>query len=232
MADGWTGNAAPAGEKRANVERGSSVEGAAGAPGDDGGRPCDGEGLVRPIVIAVGAGARGAGTKRAIGDLAERLGAVVVGTRPAMDAGLIEREQMVGQTGIRCVDADVYLALGISGSSQHQSSLKRVGTLVAINRDERAPIMRDADVAIVADVEPAVQALCRALDAADEAHARGSGRGSRTGGAVNPEQLVACCVAMAHGARLHAQQRNPRGMELPSRIDKGSGDEQLLSRQR
>lgn len=195
MADGWTGNAAPAGENWANVERGPSGRGG----------PCRQGGLVRPIVIAVGAGARGPGTKRAIGDLAERLGAVVVGTRPAMDAGLIEREQMVGQTGIRCVDADVYLAVGISGSSQHRSSLKRVGTLIAINHDERAPIMREADVAIVADVEPAVQALSRALDAAGETTGQTTGLGSEPGSAVNQKQLVACCVAMAHGARLHAQ---------------------------
>lgn len=204
MADGPMGNSAPAGEKRANDERDpcvETVEKARGNVGGRGGRPCEPGGLVHPIVIAVGAGARGAGTKRAIERLAKRLGAAVVGTRPAVDAGLIERKQMVGQTGIRCVDADVYLALGVSGSSQHRSSLKRVGTLIAINHDARAPIMGDADVAIASEVEPAVEALCRALEAAGESNARG--QGGEVGGDVNQNRLVACCVAMAHGARLH-----------------------------
>lgn len=184
MADGRTGSVMSAGQQQL-TER---------DPAPRQGRPCDGDGLVHPIVIAVGAGAKGSDAKRAIRRLKERVGAVLVGTRPAVDAGIIEREQMVGQTGIRCVDADIYLAIGISGSSQHRSSLKRVGTLIAINRDRRAPIMSEADVAIAADVEPAVETIVRALDAIE-----------REGGVVRApdmaQKLVACCVAMAHSAR-------------------------------
>ncbi len=100
-------------------------------------------------------GGRGMGSEedyKLCADLADVLGGVVGGTRPAMENGWISRSQQVGQSGT-IVAPDLYFACGISGATQHMSGMTGSKYVVAINKDEDAPIFEIADVGIVGDVK-------------------------------------------------------------------------------
>ena len=107
------------------------------------------------------AGGKGLGEKDNWGlveDLAAAVGGSVAGSRMAMDLGYIERERLVGQTG-KTVSPKLYIALGISGASQHVMGLKNVEKVIAVNKDKKAPVMQKADLGIVADVHEFVPLL-------------------------------------------------------------------------
>ena len=110
--------------------------------------------------------AGGAGCDRAswhlVEDLAEAIGGRVAASRGAVEAGLAERSQQVGQTGAT-VHPRLYIACGISGALQHAVGMQDSGTIVAINRDPNAIVFRLAHFGIVADVGDAIPLLVAAL---------------------------------------------------------------------
>jgi electron transfer flavoprotein alpha subunit len=114
-------------------------------------------------IVAVG---RGIGSHERLAlfqKLADMLGASLASSRPLVDAGWVEFERQVGQTG-RVVSPRLYLAAGISGASHHTLGMKTSECVIAINRDKNAEIFKLADLKVAADLEPLVPALLAHLE--------------------------------------------------------------------
>ena len=92
------------------------------------------------------------------GELAKALGGVVGGSRGAEEDGLIPRNCQVGQTG-RTIRPRLYIACGISGAVQHIAGMRQAGCVIAVNHDPEAPIFKEADFGICADVFEALPKL-------------------------------------------------------------------------
>jgi electron transfer flavoprotein alpha subunit len=116
------------------------------------------------VIVSAGIGAATDELLPIAEELADLIQGALGTTRPVVDEDRIPRERMIGQTG-KIVNPHLYLALGISGSQHHMRGIQDSGTIVAINRDPKAPIFQSADVGLIADIGDVLPKLIERIKA-------------------------------------------------------------------
>ena len=126
------------------------------------------------VIVAGGWGMNAMGGFTPVAELAQVLGAAVGGTRPAVDAGWIPHERMIGQSG-KTVAPQLLITLGVSGAAQFATGITRTKFILAIDKNPRAPIFEMADPGIVGDVKEVLPLLIQRLKELKQAPWRGRG---------------------------------------------------------
>jgi electron transfer flavoprotein alpha subunit len=118
-----------------------------------------------PLIVAIGRGIKAPENIPQAEALARALGGEIAASRPICDEGWLPMERQIGSSG-QTVAPKLYLALGISGAIQHVVGMKGARTIVAINKDQNAPIFEIADYGVVGDIFEVMPALTEALEKA------------------------------------------------------------------
>jgi len=110
------------------------------------------------VLVSIGRGVGEEDNIPIVKELADRLGATIACSRPVVDKNWLPKYHQVGTSG-KSVKPKIYLALGISGAFQHVAGIAAAGTVIAVNKDKKAPIFRVADYGVAEDLFKIVEAL-------------------------------------------------------------------------